>query len=286
MWQKQPSARKDNPIYSKKGQIIKKTSGLNYQYPFTVDPYLLEKYKEYIIRNNLIPPPTPSVPPPQIQRVQVFKSQATITIPAKNQSSEVTSSTLLSLIRQYDENIDEIFNNYSNFYLIYKIEKAICLYYTSVGNQYDQLHIDDKLTYFIVYNDGIANNCHLVFEGAISCSPYAEGYAGIFRYLRSYSTQELTKRVIIDDWPDVDHGGDMLVQHLKIWADRYPFTAEVKGSHHAIMPNFQLVITSNYSIDECFKNEKDREAIKRRITEHIMFGDATLDAHLQLPVPE
>lgn len=96
---------------------------------------------------------------------------------------------------------------------------------------------------------------------------------------------EITKRVIIDDWPDVDHGGDMLVQHLKIWADRYPFTAEVKGSHHAIMPNFQLVITSNYSIDECFKNEKDREAIKRRITEHTMFGDNSLDAHLQLPIP-
>lgn len=97
---------------------------------------------------------------------------------------------------------------------------------------------------------------------------------------------EKTKRVIIDDWPDMDHGGDMLVQHLKIWADRYPFTAEVKGSHLAIMPKFQLVITSNYSIDECFKNEKDREAIKRRITEHIMFGDATLDSHLQLPIPE
>ena len=97
---------------------------------------------------------------------------------------------------------------------------------------------------------------------------------------------ENTVRVIIDDWPDMDHGGDMLCQHLKVWADRYPFTGEVKGSHIAIMPKYQLIITSNYSIDECFKNEEDRKAIKRRMTEFNMLGNGTLDSELQLPNPD
>ena len=97
---------------------------------------------------------------------------------------------------------------------------------------------------------------------------------------------ERTKRVVIDDWPDMDHGGDMLCQHLKVWADRYPFTGEIKGSHLAIEPKFQLIITSNYSIEQCFKNPEDVAAIKRRISEHEMKGDGTLDPHLVLPMPD
>lgn len=58
--------------------------------------------------------------------------------------------------------------------------------------------------------------------------------------------------------------------NLKIWADRYPFHAEIKGSVVTIpTPSYHLVITSNYSIDECFE-EKDLDAIKRRFTEHYM----------------
>ena len=37
---------------------------------------------------------------------------------------------------------------------------------------------------------------------------------------------ETTKRLIIDDWPAVDDGGKVLPQHLRIWGDRYLFTAE------------------------------------------------------------
>lgn len=56
--------------------------------------------------------------------------------------------------------------------------------------------------------------------------------------------------------------------NLKVWADRYPFNAEIKGSVLTVpTPSYHLVITSNYSIDECFE-EKDLEAIKRRFTEH------------------
>ena len=80
-----------------------------------------------------------------------------------------------------------------------------------------------------------------------------------------------TKCVVMEDYPDKVHGGDVLCQHMKIWADRYPFQGETKGSGLWIEPGqFCLVVTSNYPIDECFMNEVDREAIKRRFTEHWM----------------
>lgn len=91
------------------------------------------------------------------------------------------------------------------------------------------------------------------------------------------------KRVIIEDWPDKENGGNFLVQHLKIWADRYAFTAEIKGSAKRVAPNFNLIVTSNYSIDECFSNSRDIEAIKRRFTEFNMTGDeGTLEQYIEL----
>lgn len=66
--------------------------------------------------------------------------------------------------------------------------------------------------------------------------------------------------VIIDEWcPD----SKVLASHLKVWADHYPFRAEVKGGSKMVRPK-KIIITSNYSIDECFESEADREPIKRR----------------------
>lgn len=74
------------------------------------------------------------------------------------------------------------------------------------------------------------------------------------------------KRVIIDDWPSLEIG-NCLVQHLKVWSDRYPFTAEMKGAHISIAPgDFILIITSNFRIEECFKDPADVFALKRRFT--------------------
>ena len=73
-------------------------------------------------------------------------------------------------------------------------------------------------------------------------------------------------RVIIDDWPSLEFGG-CLVQHMKIWSDRYPFTAEIKNAHEYISPTYTLIVTSNFRIEECFKDPADVEALKRRFKE-------------------
>jgi hypothetical protein len=68
----------------------------------------------------------------------------------------------------------------------------------------------------------------------------------------------------MDDYPRRPLG-DALQHHLKLWADRYPFTGETKGSSVIVEPGrLALVVTSNYDIDDCFSNEEDREALKRR----------------------
>jgi len=51
---------------------------------------------------------------------------------------------------------------------------------------------------------------------------------------------------------------------LKIWADRYPFNAEVKGGCLQNIRPKKLIVTSNYSIEECFPNEQDYKPLKRR----------------------
>jgi hypothetical protein len=81
-------------------------------------------------------------------------------------------------------------------------------------------------------------------------------------------------QVAIEDWSP---SYDCLCGHLKIWADRYPFVGEVKGSSFLMEPGkWSLVITSNYSIEDCF-NSTDCPAIMRRFSEvHITNENKTL----------
>lgn len=67
------------------------------------------------------------------------------------------------------------------------------------------------------------------------------------------------KSVLIDDFDSKQLG-----HLLKIWADRYSFVAETKGSSIHIRPD-RIIITSNYSIQQIFgEDEALCDAIKRR----------------------
>jgi len=69
--------------------------------------------------------------------------------------------------------------------------------------------------------------------------------------------------VVLDDF-DPNHG-KFLAYFLKIWADHYVFNAEVKGGMLKIRPK-TIIVTSQYTIEQCFESEEEIAAIRRRFT--------------------
>lgn len=68
--------------------------------------------------------------------------------------------------------------------------------------------------------------------------------------------------VIIED---MDPNHSKLAYHLKLWTDKWSFTAEVKGGTRSLRPK-KVIVTSQHSIEEVFASEGEAaiEAIKRR----------------------
>lgn len=60
---------------------------------------------------------------------------------------------------------------------------------------------------------------------------------------------------------------------LKLWADRYPFEGEVKNGHLASSRPARIIVTSNYSIEECYPAPQDYEPLKRRFKVMVMGSD-------------
>lgn len=62
---------------------------------------------------------------------------------------------------------------------------------------------------------------------------------------------------------------DCLHHYLKIWADKWSATGEIKGGTVALTYD-RFIVTSNYSIDQLFEKQdlQMREAIKRRFEVH------------------
>ena len=57
-----------------------------------------------------------------------------------------------------------------------------------------------------------------------------------------------------------------LIDFLKKWADKWTFTAEVKGSsYNAIRPEY-IIITSNYNMKDCIPRVQDYDALRRRFS--------------------
>lgn len=67
--------------------------------------------------------------------------------------------------------------------------------------------------------------------------------------------------VIIEEWSPKN---ECTGSQLKIWADRYPFTGQIKGgSLKSIRPR-KIIVLSNYYIDRCFLDERDSDPLNRR----------------------
>lgn len=66
--------------------------------------------------------------------------------------------------------------------------------------------------------------------------------------------------VIIEEWSPESY---MLLQHLKRWADHHVFRAEIKGGCRVIRPR-RIVVTSNYTIEECAPRQQDLLPLLRR----------------------
>lgn len=67
--------------------------------------------------------------------------------------------------------------------------------------------------------------------------------------------------VAIEEWAPKN---EVTASSLKIWADRYPFTAEIKGGTLQKIRPKKIIVLSNYTIDQCFQSAEDREPIQRR----------------------
>jgi len=67
--------------------------------------------------------------------------------------------------------------------------------------------------------------------------------------------------VLVEDF-EKGHG-NALLHYIKIWADRYPFQAECKGTQYMIRPKL-IVITSNWSPQQIWENEQDLDPIVNR----------------------
>ena len=80
---------------------------------------------------------------------------------------------------------------------------------------------------------------------------------GPTKWFDGYDGQEA---IIIED---IDPSHQYLGYHLKIWADRYPFAAEVKGSSMCIRPK-KIVVTSNYHPREIWNDLSMLDPILRR----------------------
>lgn len=75
--------------------------------------------------------------------------------------------------------------------------------------------------------------------------------------------------IIIDEWhPELENS---LGPHLKRWADHYPFQAEVKGGTMFIRPK-KIIVTSNYTLFECFLQPQNYRPLERRFIERAFFS--------------
>lgn len=148
---------------------------------------------------------------------------------------------------------------------IEKIKKAKELYNIVSKHVPDTLH---RECYWIYGETGIGKSMY-VRSTYPSCyyKPQNEWWDG-------YNAQPV---VCMDDVDDSKMG-----YYLKIWGDRYSFSAQVKGS--TVVPGYTVfIVTSNYRIDELFPDPKVSAPLKRRFKEVTIKGGCLFDESAPIP---
>lgn len=123
--------------------------------------------------------------------------------------------------------------------------------------KFDLTALDEPRGYWVYGSPGSGKDSNV-----LKLQPYVkphnkwwDGYAG-------------EKYVLISD---VDHSDARWIgNYLKIWTDRYPFTAEFKGGSRQICPQ-RFYVTSNYTLADLFEPSVV-EALKRRF--HVIDFDS------------
>lgn len=70
--------------------------------------------------------------------------------------------------------------------------------------------------------------------------------------------------VVIEEWSPKN---EVTASALKIWADRYPFTAQIKGGVLQKIRPKRIIVISNYRLSDCFPDSRDGDPIARRFTQ-------------------
>lgn len=111
--------------------------------------------------------------------------------------------------------------------------------------------------------DTLDNHWYVGVSGSGKSSTARKKYPGL--YLKSinkwWDGYDDEDAILLDDFGATHN---MLGYYLKIWADHYPFKAEVKGGSMVIRPK-TVIVTSQYRIEELFSGN-DLEALARRFT--------------------
>jgi len=122
------------------------------------------------------------------------------------------------------------------------------------GKMEEVKHLDGELQGVWVYGPPGSGKSSYVYE-MFGDDVYPK--IGKTKWWCSYMFQ---KNVWIDDYDPTIKNMDY---YMKIWTDRWKFVAEYKGGSFMIRPE-KVVVTSNFTIEECFPDPKICAAMKRR----------------------